>query len=404
MGNKILIFIARYLCYASNASFAEQLATEFNALGVRTEICNLLTMEDAGLTLAKYIDREYLAVLDFNSTMPRAMAGKERFLDRIEAPFYDYIVDHPLYHHPILKLPLKNFHAICVDRTHAEYARKHYPHLKSVSFVPLTGIRALTQLPFSGKKNAILFAGTYYPPEKYAAMIEERPTEEQRIMWEMTDQLLQVNARTFTLTPEEAFYEAATSHGAKELPEREIPVLLNRCYPADIYVRALQRKQRILELARAGLPLWICGNDWELCEELKDCRNVTLIDGLDYNECQELIASFRVLCNLLPGFVEGTHDRIFQAMANGVVALTDTNRYIEKEFTDGVDCLYLREDTPERLAELMRSEELMEGIAAQGRMHCESSHCWRHRARTLLEIFMQNAGRDGAGLAGKRNI
>ena len=390
MRRKVLIFVARYLCYASNASFAEQLAMEFESLGVQAEICNLLTMEDAGLTLAKYIGREYLAVIDFNSTMPRAMAGKERFLDQIDAPFYNYIVDHPLYHHPILKLPLKNFHVICVDRTHADYARKYYPHLKSVHFVPLTGIRALTQLPFAKKKNAILFAGTYYPPEKYAAMIEEKSAEEQRIMWEMTDQLLQLNADKIQLTPEEAFYEAATSHGAKEIPEQEIPVLLNRCYPADIYVRAVQRKQRILKLAEAGLPVWILGNDWELCSELEGMPNVSLIDGLDYNECQEVIASFRILCNLLPGFVAGTHDRIFQAMANGVVSLTDTNAYIEEEFTDEVDCLYLREDTPERLAELMRSEELLEGIAGQGRMHYESAHRWKHRAEQLLEIFLQN--------------
>jgi len=394
MRRKVLIFVARYLCYASNACFAEQLAMELNGLGVETEICNLLTMEDAGLTLAKYIGREYLAVLDFNSTMPRAMAGKERFLDQIDAPFYDYIVDHPLYHHPILKLPLKRFHAICVDGTHAEYARKYYPHLKSVSFLPLTGMRALTQLPFEKKKNGILFAGTYYPPEKYAAQIEEHTAEEQRIMWEMTDQLLQLNAEESVLTPEEAFYEAATSHGAKALAEEEIPVLLNRCYPADIYVRAVQRKQRILALANAGLPLWILGNDWDQCRELDGMRNVTRIDGLDYNECQEVIASFRVLCNLLPGFVAGTHDRIFQAMANGVAALTDTNAYIEKEFTDGVDCIRFREDTPEVLGELLRSPELLAGIAGQGRMRYEEAHRWKHRAKRLLEIFLENAGED----------
>ena len=92
------------------------------------------------------------------------MAEKEHFIDMIEAPFFDYIVDHPLYHDPILKQPVKNLNVICIDRDHADYVRKYYPHIKKVSFLPVpVGIHS-SLMPFERRRNTLLFTGSYYPP------------------------------------------------------------------------------------------------------------------------------------------------------------------------------------------------------------------------------------------------
>ena len=84
---KILLFVTRYLCYASNTAFAASLSNELKALGHEVEICNIMGREDAGERVAGYVGKKFDAVIDFNSTLPRAKAGESAFLDEIVAPF-----------------------------------------------------------------------------------------------------------------------------------------------------------------------------------------------------------------------------------------------------------------------------------------------------------------------------
>ena len=59
----------------------------------------------------------YDAILDINSKLPYlTLEDGSPFLDRLNAPFYNWIVDHPLYHHPGLSFPLKNYHVLAIDQ------------------------------------------------------------------------------------------------------------------------------------------------------------------------------------------------------------------------------------------------------------------------------------------------
>ena len=141
---KVLIFTTRQLCYNSGYYFAHRIGEEIEKLGIECEYCEIPenaipsagtqiaqpAIENAGKSvdeeaekmLESYIGKEYLAILDFNSKLPRLILDDESYyLDSIDAPFYNFILDHPLYHHSTLDCKLKNYYAFSIDENHCKY-------------------------------------------------------------------------------------------------------------------------------------------------------------------------------------------------------------------------------------------------------------------------------------------
>lgn len=100
----------------------------------------------AAAVLERYIGKEYAAVIDFNSKLPRLMCDDATYyLDTIQAPFFNYILDNPLYHHATLQCPLQRYHVLLVDEEHAAYVRKHYPHIQGTHMLSLGAMKRLSE-------------------------------------------------------------------------------------------------------------------------------------------------------------------------------------------------------------------------------------------------------------------
>ena len=111
MANKILFFTTRQLCYHSAGFFAAQLADALENAGYQCELCEIpedgiagemreqaVPAKDtageispqAAAVLERYIGKEYAAVIDFNSKLPRLMCDDDTYyLDTIQAPFFN---------------------------------------------------------------------------------------------------------------------------------------------------------------------------------------------------------------------------------------------------------------------------------------------------------------------------
>ena len=48
------------------------------------------------------------------------------YVDRLAGPFFDYILDHPLFHYQGLSSGVKNLHAIVLDEAQQKYVEKYY--------------------------------------------------------------------------------------------------------------------------------------------------------------------------------------------------------------------------------------------------------------------------------------
>ena len=121
MQKRILFLHTRELCYYSGSYFLQQMQKATAEYGIKSEYMSL--GEDYS-ALEDLLGRQYDGVVDINSKLPYfVLEDDRRFLDVLGAPFYNYIVDHPLYHHPGLMFPLQDYHAIAIDHYHETYMR-----------------------------------------------------------------------------------------------------------------------------------------------------------------------------------------------------------------------------------------------------------------------------------------
>lgn len=376
----ILILQLQGACYHSYTYFSTQIAEQLRRLGHSVRIFS--AADEPLEALEQFSGQSFDAVIDCNSGAPRLLTEEDGyFLDRIDAPFYNLLLDHPLYHHDSLKCTLKNYHVRCLDEHHAAYVQKYYPHVKSVGLWAATGspTRDITGipsalLPIATREIPVLFCGTYTNPEEILAAICKLPDFIQEDLHQLIHALLSDPA----LTIEGAITELGDTLNVY-LPEA-MPLFVQSCFLADTYVRAHRRRALITAAANAGLPLHLFGADWQKLP-LPQNNHITLHESVPYTETFALMANSRLTLNLMPEFKAGFHDRIFSAMLNGSVAVTDPSTRLLREFTNGRELLFydithMQEDF-EHLRELLEKPQILQQIADSGLTAANERFTWQ---------------------------
>ena len=106
--------------------------------------------------------------------------------------------------------------------------------------------------------------------------------------------------------------------------------------------------------------------------------------------CIEAIQNAKISLNVMPWFRDGTHDRIFTAMLQKTVSVTDESRYLQKHFTDEKELLFYSltetEALPQRLKRLLAHPEEMEAIAEKGFEKASREYTWRENTNRILKL------------------
>ena len=104
--------------------------------------------------------------------------------------------------------------------------------------------------------------------------------------------------------------------------------------------------------------------------------------------CAEAIADARISLNAMPWFKDGTHDRVFTAMLQHTLSLTDDSRYLRENFTDKKELVFYslekREELPELVKKLLEKPEKCMEIAERGYERAVQEHTWKQRAEAIL--------------------
>ncbi|MGN0482541.1 MAG: glycosyltransferase [Lachnospiraceae bacterium] len=381
---KILVFQQDSVCYNSYLYFAEQLIREWKVLGFAVELFGPNEPLEA---LERFCGQKFDAMFAFNSDLARvSMEDGTAFLDTIEAPFYDVILDHPLYHHDSLKVPLKQFHVICLDENHKRYIEQFYPHIQSVHVVQMTG--SMTEevpCPIENRSIDVLFTGTYTPPEEVWEAIEQTPV----FLKENSKQLIERVLRNPDLTLEEALRQFAKETG-DEIVLEHFPLHMQAYFLVDSFVRAKKRDRLIRALLKARIPVTVCGADWEKL----DCEgkeNLQLGGIFSMEDTYQIMAKAKILVNCMPEFKAGGHDRVYSALLNGCVCLTDPSSLLLKQFSTGKELVFYQPDDLEALPVLVRSllanPSQLQEIADQGFQCAIKHHTWKQRAEEIASIL-----------------
>lgn len=381
---RILVFSSREICYLSSNFFAHQIGGAFEELGFEAEVCELSKDEDLDAKLEPLLEKEYRVILDFNSLLPRmVMEDGTPYIEKLKGPFFDYILDHPLFHYMGLTSGGANLHALVLDEAQEEYVRKYYPKTASVHTLPLGATKAI----YDGEKESecrILFPGTYDSPEAIYGIIKESPEPLQSIMKDLIERRI-----AEPLIPMEEAFRQYLKDADMELQVDQFALFMNSMYSVDAYIRDYFRKKALDELLGQGIPVTVMGEGWEKYHH-KDEHSLRREPAVTFGLSFERIAKSHILLNVSPIFNHGMHDRIPAGMANRSVVLTDYNPYLASRFGDERELtFYSLEDmgTLSAKAERLISDaSLRDGIVERAYQKFDKNHTWICRAKEILAL------------------
>ena len=384
---KFLLFELRDGSYYSYTYFAESIAKELSARGHDVEVFNIT--ESNLDEIEKYVGSSYDAVIDFNSKLPRALLDDDSyFLDHIDAPFYYFLLDHPLYHHETLRHQLQNFNVTALDYNHAQYIRDYYPHIRSCQVIPVTGSINFSQkddIDFSNwdsRPYDILFSGTYTDPDQVEGAISGIPGFMQNLTRECISLLLSEPG----LTIEQAALSLAKSE-KYDFINADFQLHLHSLYLADSYVRAYNRRKLLQSLDKCQHKLHIYGAQYETLH----LNNAIYHTGIPFNLTFSKFAEAKLVVNLMPNFKAGYHDRIFSAQLNGAVAYTDASSALLQEYIDHEDIVFYDLSEPDRISEIadgiLNDTDAAIKIAQAGHARAMQNHTWANVCDKFLELL-----------------
>ncbi|MBE5911676.1 glycosyltransferase family protein [Pseudobutyrivibrio sp.] len=380
---KFLIFEMKTVCYNSYLYFGDSLGSALSSLGHQVDYFKV--DEDSLDDLEKFVGAKYDAVFDFNSDLPRALMDDDSFfLDHIDAPFFDIILDHPLYHHDTLKHKLQNFHVVCLDSIHRDYILKYYPHIKSVTVTPMTG-----ELAF-GKENVewdnwekrpydIIFSGTYTSPTRIETAIDKLPDLVKENVYELIDMM----KHDSSLTIEDAVDRLAANEFYDYI-NSDKPLHTQIFYLADTYIRCINRKKLVEAIDNCGHETQLFGALWE---ELK-LKHATIHREIPFNLTFTVFAKSKISVNIQPNFKAGSHDRVFSAQLNGAVSLTDPTTLLRSEYSDMENILFYElsdiDAAAQKVDDALNDLGNLQKIAQNGFEIATTRHTWANIADIVI--------------------
>lgn len=382
--NKVLIFQLKNVCYNSYIYFEEQIGKGLSAAGY--EVTFFQIGRDGTLAdIEQFIGQHFDLILEFNSDLPKIfLEDGSHFLSHMDAPFVDFILDHPLYHHDMLKQPLEQFYVCCMDENHRQYILEHYPHIKDVLFLPMTGEEYRPSIPFQKRELPLLFSGTYTSTADVWKAIEVCPPFLSQDIKKLIDILLADSA----LPMECAVKQLAAE--TDSLISESFALHMQAYFLADTYLRAYLREKMVTALANAHYPLALYGGCWEQMP-CKDTSTLTIHKGIPYARSFELMANAKVVLNVMPLFKAGSHDRVVASMLNHSVSLTDESTYLTSHFHNRKDIVFYSIDNVDSLLEaaelLFCNSTLSEEIAGNGYQIASRCHTWKNRMELLLPFL-----------------
>lgn len=132
----------------------------------------------------------------------------------------------------------------------------------------------------------------------------------------------------------------------------------------DTEVRKTRRFEFLKAVAGAGLPLHICGVNWE--SQLYRFKNVVFEGPVEMPRLMELTAKSRLVLNTNGNFGEGSHERPFSASLAGAATFSDWSAYYGRVFR------------PSKNIELFFWKDLDQGMASLVALANDPERCWQY--------------------------
>ncbi len=298
---------------------------------------------------------------------------------------HNIYVDAPIWYKNELAYNLKCMQVITVDRYHRDFLRKYFPTCASAEFIPHGGVRLsdAEQIPYAQRPIDVLYVGTRRDPSANQLYASLSPANK-----EIFDGIRGILMKHPHMTPEQVFEMYMEELGAAPTQNAALEFLYILYAEALDDVRSFYQGWVIETLAAAGIPIEIYGGgNWEeIAQRYPDKIHVHAM--ITPEECIKNMCRSKITLNILPWFKYGAHERIYNAMLNGSVCVSDTSEYLEKKFNNGEDIILYELNQPENLVErvqkVLQNSDYAESILENQKKKTAHS-TWADRLCNILQ-------------------
>ncbi len=367
--------------------FSGQMAAAAEKRGIQTLV---LDSREDWASLAERIrtfhaqEGRCAAVL-FNNIVLPLPAGERNLWEELEIPVYDLLVDHPINYDQYLRQPIRELRVGVVDRKHAEFVRKVYPEVRSVFFLPHGGIETEGHRPYAEREIDVLYTGMCQEERDYGAL---NFLPDQGVAFYR--QVMEILLREPWHTTEEAVWRAIGELRLAPTPEQELLMLKDASVTSEWNMRRVYKLEILRLLGEAGIRVEVIGDHYE-DPDIVWPENIHFRPPVTMEECRRLTGNAKISLNIMPWFKDGGHDRVFNAMLNGAVSVTDTTGYLQERFTHGRDIVfYDLADLPQLVTNvtwLLAHPDQAAMIAERGYWSALAHDQWANRLKDLLTIM-----------------
>lgn len=366
--------------------FAESLSRSFRELGYTVLLTDTRDTETVleeiyrfaipGNTVAVFFNHGGLSLLNKQGDI---------LWNELDVDCYNWIVDHPMYYHEPIIFPIKKCTFLCVDQYHQKFIERFYQGRRKSYFLPLAGCSLSEDiLPFKERSIEIVFTGAYLIDNSIELHTQDLPEGLARL-WKDCYNLLMQN---MTLTLEQAVEHCYARIGI-QLSEEDWRDAVRLFKDIDGMLRSGIRAKVVKTLVDHDIKVSVFGEGWEYLE----CRQENLIvhPRVSFEESVKIISNAKIVLNVMPWFKAGVHDRVYTAMINKSVSLTDSSVYMDKTLKNGQNVIFYSinelQKLPQLLTEYMGKEHSLMNIAEQGFQFAHQNESFLCRAKSIRDIF-----------------
>ncbi|MEI7024961.1 glycosyltransferase [Paenibacillus sp. y28] len=376
--------------YSAIRNFSLDLVSAFRSLGFVVHTIDYVQAE-AREKLEQLLDQNVLSFLVGMNGMGIEQLYERLYFGHMPAPFFAYLVDHPMHHVKFFNFfsSFPNLIVSCVDQTHASDLAKFFNPAHRTAFIPHAASHNthpfLQPCRVADRKTAILFAGSYTDVEacrnEWLADPYYKP-----LMEEIMEAGLYQYKESLLTIAENVFHRQGISFDYRRNKRvRELLVQL------EFYLRGRRRNEVLERLADFPIQVY------------SDCRNrkiagkhIRFCPAVDYSKLFQLYGDTKLALNVFPYVIYGGHDRLFNSMMSGAVALTERNLFLEEHFIQEEHLVMYDASDPdlaEKVELLLTDTDKLEYISNQGKEIVKQQHTWLNRAREIARSVLSFSSR-----------
>lgn len=381
--------------------FTYELKREFDALGYESMIFDVRDMAQGLKDLAAFAAKPVKAAITFNNLgFNMELRAGQNIWEQLGIFCINILMDHPFCYKNALDHAPANAIVLCTDRNHMRYLERFYPDIPMIGYLPHAGKELPGERrPIAGRGIDVLYAGNL--SKSFAGNImpdlsKYTSFDAGRLCKRAYEDLI---GHPFKTT-EQSIEEALLAEGIT-LPDSELKDIIADLHFVDLYAVSYYREKTVQSLAEHGIPIQIYGAGWQDCPWIHR-PNVSYGGKIPAEEVVGKMRDARIVLSTMTWFKDGTHDRVFNGMLQGAVAVSDTSEYMKEEFCgfkggassgeDGRELAFFEleelDSLPLQVEDLLSNPQTAQQIADRGYAKAKEFHTWKVRAMELEQDLL----------------